>query len=196
MLTIESGDTVAVESLLYFIRHAQSVYVEGKERTRGLSEQGINDAYKIRDLLRAEDIDIFVSSPYERAIGTIRLLASEQGRKIHREEDLRERKMGDFTPATFLEAKCHLFEDFNKSFPNGESSKVAQRRAIAVIKSYMAKNQGKKIGIGTHGDIMTLMLNDYDKQYGYSFWKSTTMPDIYKVRLAGNEIIEVMRMWE
>lgn len=33
-----------METIVYFIRHAESVYVEGKERTRELSEQGIIDA--------------------------------------------------------------------------------------------------------------------------------------------------------
>ncbi|CAM4480879.1 hypothetical protein PATA110616_21080 [Paenibacillus tarimensis] len=27
-------------TIIYFVRHAESPYVEGKDRTRGLSEQG------------------------------------------------------------------------------------------------------------------------------------------------------------
>jgi 2,3-bisphosphoglycerate-dependent phosphoglycerate mutase len=193
-MSCESGDIVVVETILFFVRHAESVYVEGKERTRGLSEQGMKDALKIRDILRSEYIDEFVSSPYERSIETIRLLANEQCKEIHIEEDLRERDIGDFTPATFLKAKRDVMEDFNKSFPGGESSIVAQKRAIEVIIRFIGT--GKKIGIGTHGDIMTLILNYFDKQYEYTFWESTTMPDTYKVRFEGNEFIDVTRMWK
>jgi len=114
---------MGMETILFFIRHAESVYVEGKERTRGLSEQGMKDANKVRDILKSEDIDVFASSPYERSIETIRRLAIEQGKEIHIEEDLRERKIGDFSP----------FENFNESFPGGESSATAQKRAMKVI---------------------------------------------------------------
>lgn len=109
---------------------------------------------------------------------------------------MRERAVGNFAPVAFLEAKRNVIEDFNKSFPEGESSKVAQKRAMGVLTKYIETFKGKKIGIGTHGDIMTLMLNYFDQRYGYAFWKSLTMPDIYKVRIEGNELIEVERMWE
>jgi len=124
---------MGMETILFFIRHAESVYVEGKERTRGLSEQGMKDANKVRDILKSEDIDVFASSPYERSIETIRRLAIEQGKEIHIEEDLRERKIGDFSPRTFEMAKYDVFENFNESFPGGESSATAQKRAMKVI---------------------------------------------------------------
>jgi len=116
-----------VETILYFVRHAESVYEDGRERTRGLSEQGIKDARKIRDILGSKNIDIFVSSPYERAVETIRLLANEQHKEIHVEEDLRERAIGDFAMASFLEAKRVAFEDFNLSYAGGESIKLHRR---------------------------------------------------------------------
>ncbi len=184
-----------METILYFVRHAESVYEEGRERTRGLSEQGMKDARKVSDILRSQNIDIFVSSPYERAIETIRLLAEEQCREIHLEEDLRERTIGDFAPASFWEAKRVVYEDFNESYPGGESSEAAQKRAMEVITRHIEISIGKKIAIGTHGDIMTLMLNYFDQRYGYAFWKSMTMPDIYKVRVEGKRLIEVKRMW-
>ena len=81
------------------------------------------------------------------------------------------------------------------SFPGGESSKDAQKRAVKVITSILKSHRGKKIVIGTHGDIMTLMLNHFDKRYSYSFWESTSMPDIYKLTVEGNKLIEVKRMW-
>jgi 2,3-bisphosphoglycerate-dependent phosphoglycerate mutase len=185
-----------METTLYFVRHAESAFVEGKERTRGLTEQGLKDAHTIRDILRSENIDVFVSSPYERSIETIRLTAVQQGKNIHIEEDLRERKIGDFTPVTFKEAKRHVYEDLFFCFPGGESSLVAQSRAIEVIKRIIETNKGKRIVIGTHGDIMTLMLNYFDNQFGYIFWESTSMPDIYKLRFAENELIDVTRMWD
>ncbi|AZK47941.1 histidine phosphatase family protein [Paenibacillus lentus] len=185
-----------METILYFVRHAESVFVEGKERTRGLSEQGMKDAETIRTVLKSEDIDLFVSSPYERSIETIRSAANEYRKEIEIEEDLRERTIGDFSPRTFKEAKFQVYKAMDFAFPGGESSIEAQKRAVRVITSIIDRNLGKKIVVGTHGDIMTLMLNYFDKQYDYIFWESTSMPDIYKLRLEGNELIEVIKMWE
>ncbi|GIO40774.1 histidine phosphatase family protein [Paenibacillus apis] len=192
----ESGDIVVMETVLYFVRHAESIYVEGKERTRGLSDKGMKDAQTIRTILKPEDIDMFVSSPYERSIETIRSAANEYKKEILIEEDLRERSIGDFSTGTFKEAKYRVYEEMDFAFPGGESSIDAQERSVRAIASIIDRNRGKKIVVGTHGDIMTLMMNFYNKQYGYTFWKSTSMPDIYKLRIRGNDLIEVTRMWE
>ncbi|GAE08514.1 hypothetical protein [Paenibacillus sp. JCM 10914] len=47
---------------LYFVRHADSPYVEGLERERGLSERGIVATEKVRVWLAGEGIDMMISS--------------------------------------------------------------------------------------------------------------------------------------
>ncbi|MGI2297787.1 histidine phosphatase family protein [Paenibacillus sp. GXUN7292] len=126
---------------------------------------------------------------------TIKSVAFEYQNNINIKEDLRERAIGNFAPMTFKEAKHQVFKDFHFSFPGGESSTEAQKRAVNVITSIIESNKGRKIVIGTHGDIMTLMLNHFDNRYGYSFWESTSMPDIYKLTLDANKLIAVERMW-
>ncbi|MNI11635.1 bifunctional RNase H/acid phosphatase [compost metagenome] len=189
------GDIAVMETIIYFVRHAESIYVEGKDRTRGLSDQGMKDAQTIRTILKSEDIDMFVSSPYKRSIETIRLAANEYKKEIHIEEDLRERTIGDFSTGTFKEAKYHVYKEMDFAFPGGESSIDAQKRSVRAITSIIDKNKGKKIVVGTHGDIMTPMMNFFNKQYEYTFWETTSMPDIYKVRIEGHDLIEVIRMW-
>lgn len=195
MLNNEGSDIVAVETIIYFVRHAESFFVEGREKSRGLSDQGLKDAKMIRDVLISEKIDLFFSSPYERSIETIRPTAIQHHNDISIEEDLRERTIGEFTPVTFDEAKRRVYEDMQYAYPNGESSLDAQDRAVNVIKGIMDTNKGKKIVVGTHGDIMTLMMNYFDEQYDYHFWKSTTMPDIYKLRIDEMKLKEMTRMW-
>lgn len=190
------GDRVDMATILYFVRHAESIFEEGKERTRGLTEQGTKDAQTVRDILGTEDIDLFFSSPYERSIETIRPAAAERQKEIVVEEELRERAIGEFKPATFNEAKKRVYEDRRFLFPGGESSVEAQKRAVRVIKSIMDRYHGMKIVVGTHGDILTLMLNHFDQQFGYDFWRSTSMPDIYKLRVEEDEPIEVTRLWK
>jgi 2,3-bisphosphoglycerate-dependent phosphoglycerate mutase len=165
------------------------------ERERGLSEYGKEDAFKIIEILRSELIDLFISSPYKRAIETIKGLADTFEKEIFLVEELREREIGVISDTEFKAAKKQVYDNFDFAYPGGESSNQAQQRAVEVLKSIMNTYNGKKIVIGTHGDIMTLMLNYFDKDYGYDFWSSSTMPDIYRTEFMGEVLERVERIW-
>lgn len=66
---------------LYLVRHAHSTYTP-EELKRPLSEKGLKDAYKVKELLREENIDHVISSPYLRAIQTVEGIALTLGREI------------------------------------------------------------------------------------------------------------------
>ncbi|WP_150265644.1 histidine phosphatase family protein [Paenibacillus tepidiphilus] len=93
------------------------------------------------------------------------------------------------------DAKQAVYRDFSCSFPGGESSREAQSRSAKVIEALLEEHPGGAIVIGTHGDVMTLMLNYYDPQYEFRFWESTSMPDIYKAEFTGRKLIRVTREW-
>jgi 2,3-bisphosphoglycerate-dependent phosphoglycerate mutase len=146
-----------------------------------------------------EQIDVLVSSPYRRAIETIQHLAEALNKNVIIEEDLRERKLSDtaFDLYQLYEAKRKVLEEPSFSFPGGESTLEVQKRAIPIITRLLQEYRGKNIAVATHGDIMTVMMNYYDKKYDYHFWENTTRPDIYrlqfdeKMNLAG-----VTRLWK
>ena len=60
-----------MNTYIYMVRHGESPKLEGSERTRGLTEKGSLDAHRVTDILKAEAIDTFISSPYKRAVLTI-----------------------------------------------------------------------------------------------------------------------------
>ncbi|CAG7607333.1 hypothetical protein PAESOLCIP111_00947 [Paenibacillus solanacearum] len=184
---------------LYWVRHADSPYIPGMERTRGLSSKGTADAAQVAKRLRDERIDAIISSPYERAIATVKGLADALHLEIAVEEDLRERQVAGETHRLaidqFLSAKRAVYEDWNYSFPGGESSRQAQSRAVRVLTRLLEQHAGESIVIGTHGDIMTLMMNHFDPRYNYAFWQSTTMPDIYRLRIERQKLTDVTRLW-
>lgn len=184
------------KTIIYFVRHAESPYMEGMERTRGLSEQGRIDAARVKMMLRGETIDHFVSSPYERAIQTIRPLAEEQDKDIVIMEGLRERVIGTLHEMSFKEAKQSVYQDFQLKFPGGESSAEAQARGVKELMHIIEELNGKSIVVGTHGDIMTLMMNYFDPQYAFDFWESTSMPDVYRLEFAGKKLSQVTRVWD
>lgn len=183
-----------MNTIVYFVRHAESPFIEGMNRTRGLSEKGMSDALRVAAILKHEAIDMYISSPYERAVCTIQEAVGSKEIIIY--EDLRERNIGKIGGISFKEAKRRVYDDPSLAYPDGESSLEAQKRAADVIKSILVQYVGMRIAVGTHGDIMTLILNDIDKQFDYEFWESTTMPDIYRVEFEGMNIIQTARLWE
>lgn len=72
-----------METTVLMIRHAESPFIFGKERTRGLSKKGKEDASAITTVLHSFNIDVIVSSPYTRAIQTIQGLADDHMLEIH-----------------------------------------------------------------------------------------------------------------
>ncbi|GGN91024.1 histidine phosphatase family protein [Saccharibacillus kuerlensis] len=187
----------ACETRLYFIRHAHSDYVHGRELERGLSAEGMQAAKTVRLRLEGEGIGVFVSSPYRRAVDTVRPLAEAAGREIMIYDDLRERLVtgvSDLGPEGFLEAKRLCYADLRYRPPGGENSEEARKRALSVIHGLLRRYPGERIAIGTHGDILTLMLGGWDERYGFDFWEKLSMPDVYCARFAGQTFIGAERI--
>lgn len=53
-----------------------------------------------------------------------------------------------------------------------------------------------KIVIGTHGLVMTLMMNYFDEQYDFEFLMNTSKPDIYKMEFNEEQLMNVERLWK
>lgn len=192
-------EDLQTETRLYFVRHAHSAYEQGRELERGLSPEGKAAALSVCGRLENEQIDVFVSSPYRRAIDTIAPLAEHAGRKIEIFGELRERLVSgerDLGPEGFAEAKRRCYEDRDYCVPGGESSRQAQSRALPVIERLLREHPGKRIAIGTHGDLMTLILGSFDERYGYSFWQQLGMPDVYVARFAGQTFVGAKNLLE
>jgi len=181
------------------IRHAKSPFVVGQELTRELSTQGLIDAKKVADIMDNKKIDLIVSSPYKRAIQTIEEIATNKDIEIIVYEELRERQLkGAFklTEDEIYQAIKTSFEDIDFHLTDGESIRDVQNRAMPVIKNLLNNYEGKTIIIGTHGNVMTIIMNYFDKAYGYEFWKNTSKPDIYKLVFSGENLLSVHRLWE
>jgi len=186
-----------MKTIIYMVRHGESPYNEGNERTRGLTPKGKNDIEKVTKLLIGEGIDMIISSPYTRAILSVKGLAEHLNLDIKVFEDLRERHFAAdiIENEELMTSIRESFHDPNYTLPGGESNADCQKRAIAILKPILKEHKGKKIAIGTHGLVMTLMMNYFDSAYGLEFLNQLKKPDIYKMQFDGLELKEVTRMW-
>lgn len=190
-----------MSTCIYMIRHGESPKTEGNERTRGLTEKGMSDACSVTELLKDEGIDVFISSPYQRAILTLENLAKTMGKEVIVFEDIKETMFaGDnrIVPNQELyPAVRKMFADPELSLPGGETIAACYNRSMAILKHILHAYKGKKIALGTHGIVMTLMMRYFDSRYDVDFLFQTSKPDIYKLELSEeDELIKVQRLWK
>ncbi|WHY78627.1 histidine phosphatase family protein [Neobacillus sp. WH10] len=180
---------------LYFVRHAHSKY-SPDEMGRALSDQGLVNAEKITEILKNENIDRVISSPYKRAIQTVEGVAEYIGQEVEIVHDFKERKLSAKPLVNFQFAVTRVWEDDSFSLEGGESNIRAKARGVKATLNVLEKYEGENIAIGTHGNLMVLIMNYFDKQFGFHFWKELDMPDIYKLTFDKTKILEVNRIWK
>ncbi|MFJ5767167.1 hypothetical protein ACIP9C_17580 [Lysinibacillus sp. NPDC093210] len=53
------------------------------------------------------------------------------------------------------------------------------------------RHKEEQIVIGTHGNIMTLLLNYFDNNIGFAFWQDLQMPAIIRCDFQNKKMIEI-----
>jgi|LGOV01.1.fsa_nt_gb 2,3-bisphosphoglycerate-dependent phosphoglycerate mutase len=186
-------------SKIYMVRHAESPYKNGYEKSRGLSTSGLEASEIVASVLSDIRIDAIYSSDYTRAIQTVKPLAIMKQLEINEFSELRERQLKpenvELPYNDFINAIKDSFMDKNYSLNGGESIREVQDRAIPVIEMLLEKHKGKNIVIGTHGNIMTMIMKYYDDSFGFEFWESTSMPDMYIMTFNKNSLLKIERNW-
>jgi 2,3-bisphosphoglycerate-dependent phosphoglycerate mutase len=181
-------------SVFYLIRHAHAKWTPDEERP--LSAQGMRDAIGVADALRAMSISRIVSSPYRRAVQTVQPLAERLNLAIEIEPDLRERSLGTPEPGTdFVSAVEATWSDPSFAYPGGESNETAQRRAVAVVRRLLRAHAGRHIALSTHGNLLALLVQYFDRRVGFDFWRALSTPDIFALRLDDGRV-SLNRLWD
>ena len=175
---------------IYLIRHGKAS-LEGTDRERGLTEEGIEHAKQITNILKGltPKISRIYSSPFRRAILTIEPFAQLTGLELKIVEELREKKTGEVSDKNLNEEKRKMWQDFNSKLPGGESSKDATDRALRaldLIKNEM--NEGASAAVQSHGTLIGLILHYFDPNFGFEQWKSMTMPDIFQIDFENKKV--------
>lgn len=125
---------------LFLVRHGETV-LRSSLRYWGhtdvkLSELGIKQAERLRDLLRKERIDIIYSSDLKRALTTAEIVSSGHNTKIVACPELREACFGELEGLTFTEidqrypevTRAWIDGNPDLKYPGGESlAEVIQR---------------------------------------------------------------------
>ncbi|CAI9391794.1 histidine phosphatase family protein [Niallia sp. Sow4_A1] len=180
---------------VYFVRHAHSEY-STDELGRPLSKKGLADAKRVAKRMEKESVNIVVSSPYKRAIQTVEGIAGYFQVEIEAIEELKERVLASGEVSDFNTAIEKVWTEETFAWDGGESNIIAQKRGVRALFHLLKQYENKNIVIGTHGNIMVLIMKYFSKEYDFYFWRNLQMPDIYKLTFEGQQLQAVQRIWE
>lgn len=152
---------------VYFVRHAEPDYSNHNDRLRKLTPKGLEDSRSVTSFLSDKKIDRIFSSPYRRAIDTIKDFADKNKMPIHIVDDFRERKVAAAWIDDFESFCKSQWDDFNFKLSGGESLAEVQSRNIQALKKILQKYKGKNIVIGTHGTSLSTIVHYFDPDFRY-----------------------------
>ncbi|WP_199621325.1 histidine phosphatase family protein [Paenibacillus alkalitolerans] len=178
---------------IYLVRHCKA---KGQEASAQLTEEGFIQAEELVDLFSNKQIDFIVSSPYERAVTTIRPLSKKLNLEIHIDDRLSERVLSSENVADWIDRLKESFADLDIKLPGGESSREAMNRGAAAINELLERKEASIVAV-THGNLMSLILKSFDDRFGFDDWKALSNPDVYELTFTdkSREVI-INRLWK
>lgn len=178
-----------MKTVVYFIRHAEPDYSVYDDAIRPLTDKGKKDALNVATYLEDKGIQVALSSPYKRAIDTIKPFADINNMNIELVEDFRERKVDNCWIDDFHGFSQKQWEDFNYKLLDGECLHDVQERNIKALEKVLRKFYGKNIVIGTHGTALSTIINYYESSYGYKDFNEIRLLMPWIVKFTFDEMI-------
>lgn len=132
-----------------------------------LSDDGRRQAGALAERLGGVRLDAVYSSPLDRALETAEPIARAQRLRVRRRDDLGEVHYGGIEGKSLkVLVKTKMWRRLvawpsDVRFPNGESLRETQARAVAAIEALRAAHPGGAIAVVSHGDWIRLSLAHY-----------------------------------
>ncbi len=167
-----------MKKTIYLVRHCKA---EGQEAEAPLTRKGEEDARALVQILKNVEIDHILSSPYKRALDTIKPLAQKLKLEIQKVEALKERVLSEVPMDDWLTKLEQTFLEKDLVFEGGESSRAALSRILEIIKEIVKNEHMKNVVIVSHGNLLSLLIQHYCPNFGFKEWSEMKNPDIFIV---------------
>jgi 2,3-bisphosphoglycerate-dependent phosphoglycerate mutase len=167
------------------IRHAESVPVGSAgfdDDDRPLTDGGRQAAAELAYELEGYELTAMYSSPYARALETLAPLARLRGLEVHQLVDLRERRLSVELHDGWRETLERSWADPDFAMPGAESGRDAQRRAIGALDLLRMRHpDGGRLVIGSHGNLISLLLQALEPEVDCAFHLAMPTPAVYRL---------------
>lgn len=178
---------------IYFVRHAEPNYNNHDDYSRELSEKGLSDRKLVTSFLTDKSIDIVLSSPFKRAVDTVKDFADAYGHEIETIDDFRERKVDNCWIDDFYSFAKKQWKDFDYKLSDGETLHEVQERNISALKQVLMTYANKNIVIGSHGTALSTIINFFQPTFGFADFETirTLMPWIVHFEFEGERCVKI-----
>lgn len=167
------------------VRHAEPVPFgtpDLPDDDRPLTDDGRSAADELAAELDGWEVTAIYSSPYARAVETVTVLAERRGMGVQLIDDLRERRLSPEPHDGWQQTLERSWNDADFEVPGGESGRTAQRRAVAILDLLRTRHaDGGRIVLGSHGNLISLILQALQPEVGYEFHMAMPMPALYRL---------------
>ena len=176
---------------ILLVRHAEPVEPgtpgwEARDDDRPLTEQGRRAARELAVELEPYVLTRVYSSPYRRAIETVEPTAESRGLPVTLLPDLRERRLMTGLRDDWRDVMRAAWDDPDYALEGAESGRAAQRRGIGVLDLLRVRHpDGGRLLLGTHGNLISLILQTFEPGVDYEFHLAMPMPAIYHLEHDG-----------
>ncbi|MCK1984259.1 MULTISPECIES: histidine phosphatase family protein [Peribacillus] len=176
---------------IYIVRHCEA---QGQPSESQLTEKGSKQAEYLVDFFSNTKIDRIISSPFLRAIQSVEPLSEKTNIKIGIDDRLSERKLSATDLPDWYEKLKATFNNMELKFEGGESSQEAMNRIVNVVEEVI-KSGTENTVIVSHGNIISLLLKNYNRNFDFECWENLSNPDVFQINFINNEVI-LERIWD
>lgn len=160
---------------IYIVRHCQA---HGQPAEAQLTEEGFKQAEELARFFSNKPVDGIIASPFLRAIQSVEPLSKAKDLSIEVDDRLAERTLSSVDLPDWMEKLKATYEDLELKFEGGESSREAMDRIVSVVEEAF-ETDAENIVVVTHGNIMSLLLRNYQESFGFEDWKNLRNPDVF-----------------
>lgn len=180
-------------TIVYFVRHAEPNYSNRNDFERELTEKGMMDRELVTQYLSDKNIDVVISSPYKRAVDTIKPFAKMFEHEIEIIDDFRERRVDSSWIEDYKAFSKAQWADFSYKLADGEALGEVQERNIAALFDIVSRYKNKNIVVGSHGTALATIINYFDKNFGYEEFEMIKglFPWIVKFTFDENAVVTI-----
>lgn len=171
--------------MIYLLRHCKAI---GQDDAAKLTSEGLEAAKNIVPVLGELNIQEIHCSTMTRAIETVRPFANEYNLSINVTEVLKERILSNNPLDDWKKVLEASFLDFDYKLENAESSYEALDRILNLVNNL---DHDKKHLIVSHGNLLSLLINKFDKQFGFVESLNMKNPDLYQLDLINQTVKQV-----
>ena len=167
------------------VRHAESVPIgtpEYEQDDQPLTAAGQAAAVELADELEPYQLNAIYSSPYPRSVQTVLPTALRRGLEVQILVDLRERRLSTLPLEEWREHLERAWQEADYAPPGGETGRVAQRRAMAILDLLRSRHlDGGRLLVGSHGNLISLVLQSLEPAVDFAFHMAMPMPALYRL---------------